>query len=84
MLWGVCVTFFTGVGVGPGPLWGAVITHLSAVGTALSALQPVPHSPRGPGAGPLDPAHSEDYVQLEQLFAFPQIRSLINPQCKRF
>ena len=84
MLWGVCVTFFTGVGVGPGPLWGAVITRLSAVGTALSALQPVPHSPRGPGAGPLDPAHSEDYMQLEQLFAFPQIRSLINPRRKRF
>lgn len=78
-LWGLC-----GAGVGPGaPLGGCHHTPVS-VGPALSALQPAPHSPRGPGAGPLDPAHGEDNVQLKQLFAFPQIRSLINPRRKRF
>lgn len=60
LLWGLCVTFFTGVGAGPGAPLGCC--HHKLVSrrhrTVSSAATGAPHSPHGPGAGPLDPAHT--------------------------
>lgn len=60
LLWGLCVTFFTSVGAGPGaPLGGCHHTLVSCRHcTVSSAAIGAPHSPHGPGAGSLDPAHA--------------------------